>query len=59
MAIVSERFHGLALSVAKARKVPEFPIVVLPSNIEELSPDELQALAEESFPAAIEKLTHQ
>ena len=56
MAIVSGRFHGLAQAVARARKVPDFPIVVLPSNMEELPADELQSLADETFPKVLEKL---
>jgi len=45
--------------VARARKVPDFPIIVLPANIEELEAAALQSLAEETFPEALKKLTDQ
>lgn len=57
MAVVSERFRTLAESVAKARKVPDFPIVVLPANIEDMSNEELRKLADDTFPRMIEGLT--
>ena len=57
--MVSERFRVLAQSIARARKVPEFPIVVLPADIEELPEDRLQSLADTTLPELIEKLTTQ
>ena len=41
------------------RKVPEFPIVVLPADIEELPENRLQSLADATLPELIEKLTTQ
>ncbi len=56
MAVVSERFRGLALSIARARSAPDFPIIVLPANIEEVSDTELRALAERTFPQLLSKI---
>ena len=57
MAVVSERFQNLAAAIARARGKPEFPMIVLPANIEELSDSELHAMAEKTFPEVLEKLT--
>ena len=57
MAVVSERFHNLAQSVARARHAPDLPMIVLPPNIEEITNEELHALADRTFPQIIDRLT--
>ena len=56
MVVVSERFENLATSLARSRGKPNFPMVVLPSDIEEMSDDRLGELSEQTFPEITEKL---
>ena len=56
MVVVSERFENLATSLARSRGKPGFPMVVLPSDIEEMSDDRLGELSERTFPEIAEKL---
>ncbi len=43
--VVSERFRGLAQTICKARGKPEFRMIVVPANVEEMPDVDLQALA--------------
>ncbi|MBI2871661.1 MAG: hypothetical protein HYY00_00540 [Chloroflexi bacterium] len=54
---MTERFVNLANSVARARGKRDFPIVVWPSNVEEMTDEEVRALAERTFDSMVEKLT--
>lgn len=54
---MTERFEDLAHSVARARGKNNFPIVVWPANVEELSDAELKALADRTFDELVNKLT--
>lgn len=56
MVVVSERFESLATSLVRSRGKPGFPMVVLPSDIEELSDERLGELSERTFPEIAEKL---
>ena len=49
--------RDLASAVARARGKPHFPIVVLPANIEEMAREELDALADDTFPEVLGKIT--
>jgi len=55
--IVTEQFRALASTIAQSQGKPSLPILVLPSNIEELSHEELQALAKITFDQAAQRLT--
>jgi hypothetical protein len=57
VALVTERFEDLAHSVARARGKNNFPIVVWPANVEELSEAELRALADRTFDDLVSRLT--
>lgn len=59
MALVTERFEDLAHSVARARGKNNFPLVVWPADVEELSDAELKALADRTFDEVVRKLTKQ
>ncbi len=56
MVVVSERFENLAASLARSRGKPDFPMVVLPSDIEEMTDERLGELSERTFPEIAEKL---
>ena len=56
MVIVTEQFSALASTIAQSQGKPGLPILVLPSNIEELSDGELKALAQKTFDQAARKL---
>ena len=56
MVVVSERFENLASSLMRSRGKPSFPMVVLPSDIEEMSDEYLGELSERTFPEIAEKL---
>ena len=56
MVVVSERFENLASSLMRSRGKPSFPMVVLPSDIEEMSDERLVEMSEQTFPEIAEKL---
>ena len=56
MVVVSERFENLAASLARSRGKPDFPMVVLPSDIEEMTDERLGELSERTFPEIAAKL---
>lgn len=49
MCCVTERFHDLAKAVAESREAPTLPMLVLPSDMENLTSDDLAALARRSW----------
>ena len=55
--MVTEQFRELASTIAHAQGEPGLAILVLPSNIEELSDEELRSLAQTTFDEAAGKLT--
>ena len=56
MVIVTGEFKELASTIAHAQGEPGLEILVLPSNIEELSDEELRSLAQITFDEAAGKL---
>ena len=54
--IVTGEFRELATTIAHAQGEPGLEILVLPSNIEELSDEELRSLAQSTFHEASRKL---
>ena len=57
MVIVTEQFSKLAATIARSRGKPSLPILVIPSNVEELSDQDLRALASATLQRAAEALT--
>ena len=57
MVIVTEQFSKLASTIARSRGRPGLPILVLPSNIEDLSDGELESLAHTTLDQAAGELT--
>lgn len=55
--LVTERFLGLARTVAKAKGVSALPIVALPHNVEFMSEEELKAAAEKAFQDVLKSLS--
>ena len=47
--MVTERFVNLAQHVAKGQGMPSLPMVVLPANVDFLSPEELRTVADKAF----------
>ena len=45
------------MAVARSRGKPDFPMVVLPANIEEMAREDLDALADDTFPEVLGKIT--
>ena len=43
--------------MARSRGKPNFPMVVLPANIEEMAGEDLDALADDTFPEVLGKIT--
>ena len=56
MVMVTGEFKELASTIAHAQGEPGLEILVLPSNIEELSDEELRSLAQITFDEAAGKL---
>ena len=56
MVMVTGEFKELASTIAHAQGEPGLEILVLPSNIEELSDEELRSLAQITFEEAAGKL---
>ena len=56
MVMVTGEFKELATTIAHAQGEPGLEILVLPSNIEELSDEELRTLAQSTFDEAAGKL---
>jgi len=54
---VTQQFKGLAEATARGRRVPDLPVLVLPSGYDELSEGEVRADARERLPALIRALT--
>lgn len=53
---VSERFRSLALSILRSKGTEALPLLVLPADVEQFSNEELQSLAENDLPHALELL---
>ncbi|MEK7681565.1 MAG: hypothetical protein AAB369_01905 [Chloroflexota bacterium] len=56
VAMVTERFVNLAQHVAKGQGMPSLPMVVLPANVDFLSPEELRVVADKAFSEVAGKL---
>jgi hypothetical protein len=50
--VVTERFVGLAKTVAKARGLPDLPMVVLPAGMEQMTRAELEEVARKTLDEA-------
>jgi hypothetical protein len=57
--LVTGQFRELAGIIAQSQGKPRLPILVLPSNIEELSGEELRSLAQRTFEQVAQKLTQE
>lgn len=56
VAMVTERFVNLAQHVAKGQGMPSLPMVVLPANVDFISPEDLQKVADKAFGEVMGKL---
>lgn len=52
----TERFEELARRVAESREVPDFPLVLLPSNVEQLDDKDLADAGSKALSEAVEAL---
>lgn len=55
--LVTEKFIGLARTVAKAKGVSTMPIIALPHNVEFMPEEELKAVAEKAFQDVVKSLS--
>jgi hypothetical protein len=56
MLMVTERFVGLAKAVAKGRGLPDLPMVILPADVEQMSPGQLERVGREALDKAAQLL---
>lgn len=50
VAVVTERFLSLAEAVAKSKGMPDLPMVILPHNVEFMTPEDLKKTADRAHP---------
>jgi hypothetical protein len=53
---VTERFEELARRIAESREVPDFPMVILPSDVEQMSDSKLVDIGQHALDEAVEAL---
>ncbi|MBI4307877.1 MAG: hypothetical protein HY684_03640 [Chloroflexi bacterium] len=54
--VVTERFKDLAMLVARGRRRPDFPIIVLPASMEEIAPEAVRDLADRTLGTVLQAL---
>ncbi|MEK7874136.1 MAG: hypothetical protein AAB502_09810 [Chloroflexota bacterium] len=57
VALVTERFVSLAQHVARGQGMPNLPLIVLPPQVDFMTPSELQPVADKAFEEVVGKLT--
>ena len=56
VALVTERFVSLAQHVARGQGMPHLPLVVLPPQVDFMTPEELKPIADRAFEDVAGKL---
>jgi len=54
--VVTERFEELARRIAESREVPNFPMVILPSDVEQMSDSKLVGVGQQALDKVVEAL---